>query len=97
MNYKMMGKFMGRILTVEAVFMLPAVLIGLWDREYTVVGAFLLSRLWTSFLSVSRSKDNFLCQRGIGLCRAQLGGNRTAWLSPLLFLGRHSEFCGCFF
>ena len=32
MNYKMMGRFIGRILMVEAVFMVPAMLISLLDK-----------------------------------------------------------------
>ena len=41
MNYKMMGKFIGRILMVEAVFMVPAMLISLWEREFGAVIAFM--------------------------------------------------------
>ncbi len=43
MNYKMMGKFIGRILMVEAVFMVPAMLISLWEREFGAVTAFMWS------------------------------------------------------
>ena len=43
MNYKMMGKFIGRILLVEAVFMVPAMLISLWEREFAAVTAFMWS------------------------------------------------------
>ncbi len=43
MNYKMMGRFIGNILMVEAVFMVPAMLISLWEREYASVRAF----MWT--------------------------------------------------
>lgn len=43
MNYKMMGRFIGKILIVEAVFLVPAMLISLWEREYTVVIAFMWS------------------------------------------------------
>jgi len=41
MNYKMMGRFIGRILIVEAVFMIPALLISLWERETASVRGFL--------------------------------------------------------
>lgn len=40
MNYKMMGRFIGKILMVEGVFMIPALLISLWEREYTAAWAF---------------------------------------------------------
>ena len=43
MNYKMMGKFIGKILMVEAVFMVPAMLISLWEREFAAVIAFMWS------------------------------------------------------
>lgn len=43
MNFKMMGRFIGKILIVEAVFLVPAMLISLWEREYTVVIAFMWS------------------------------------------------------
>ena len=43
MNYKMMGRFIGKILIVEAVFLVPAMLISLWEREFTAVIAFMWS------------------------------------------------------
>lgn len=43
MNYKMMGRFIGKILMVEAVFMVPAMLISLLEREYGATRAF----MWT--------------------------------------------------
>lgn len=43
MNYKMMGRFIGKILLVEAVFMVPAMLISLFEGEFISVRAF----LWT--------------------------------------------------
>ncbi len=42
MNYKMMGRFIGRIL-MEAVFMVPAMLISLWEKEFDAVWAFMWS------------------------------------------------------
>ncbi|MGN0169001.1 MAG: TrkH family potassium uptake protein [Acetatifactor sp.] len=43
MNYKMMGRFVGKILLVEAAFMIPALFISLWEREFSSVKGFLLS------------------------------------------------------
>ncbi len=43
MNYKMMARFIGRILMVEAVFMVPAMLISLWEKEFDAVWAFMWS------------------------------------------------------
>lgn len=45
MNFKMMGRFIGKILMVEAVFMVPAMLISLWEREDAAVWAFFWSLL----------------------------------------------------
>lgn len=43
MNYKMLGRFIGRILLVEAVFMIPALLISLYERETAAIVGFLWS------------------------------------------------------
>lgn len=43
MNFKLVGKFIGKILLVEAVFMVPAMLISLWEREFVAVYAFMYS------------------------------------------------------
>ena len=40
MNYKMMGKFISQILAVEAIFMLPALLISAFAGEFTAAWAF---------------------------------------------------------
>ena len=43
MNYKMMGRFIGKILMVEAAFMVPAMLLSLYEGEFASVRAF----MWT--------------------------------------------------
>lgn len=43
MNYKMIGRFLSEILALEAVFMIPAILICLADQEVDVMMAFLSS------------------------------------------------------
>ena len=40
MNYKMMGRFIGLILMVEAVFMIPAGIINLCYGEYNAMWSF---------------------------------------------------------
>lgn len=40
MNYRMMGKFVGLILMVESIFMMPALLISLCRKEQRAVFAF---------------------------------------------------------
>ena len=52
MNYKMMGRFIGQILMVEAVFMLPAAIISLCYGEYTTMWSFLLTALASCLVSV---------------------------------------------
>ena len=43
MNYKMMGRFIGQIIAVEAVFMVPALLISAFGGELGAARAF----VWT--------------------------------------------------
>lgn len=43
MNYKMMGKFLSKILMVEAAFMVPALLISVFTRSWPAVYGFSLS------------------------------------------------------
>jgi len=43
MNYKMMGRFIGQILMVEAVFMIPALIISLCYGEYPAMWSFLVT------------------------------------------------------
>ena len=45
MNYKMIRKFTGKILLVEAVFMVPPLLISMYQRETRAAGAFVASIL----------------------------------------------------
>lgn len=45
MNYKIMGRFVGKILMVEAVFMVPALFIALARGEGDAVRGFFLSIL----------------------------------------------------
>ena len=43
MNYKMMGRFIAQILSIEGIFMIPAVMIGFWGGETGAVQAFLVT------------------------------------------------------
>ena len=43
MNYKMMGRFIGQILMVEAVFMIPALIVSLCYGEYPAMWSFLIT------------------------------------------------------
>ena len=43
MNYKMMGRFFAQILSIEGIFMIPALLIGLFQGETEAMYAFLIT------------------------------------------------------
>lgn len=60
MNYKMMGKFISRILLVEDMFLLPALLFGLYYREYTAIKSFLFTILLITAVS---GLLMFLCRK----------------------------------
>lgn len=49
MNYKMIGRFIGKILLIEAVFMLPAYGISIFQHEVEAARAFLVTILMTLF------------------------------------------------
>ncbi len=51
MNYRYMGRFVGKILMVEAAFMVPAMLISLWGKEYASVRGFFWSILATAAIA----------------------------------------------
>lgn len=52
MNYKMMGRFLSRILMIEWVFMLPALAISLYCGEKMAVRGFLISLVIIAFLAL---------------------------------------------
>ena len=100
MNYRMVGKFIGKILMVEAVFMIPSLFLALWDGEPEVVRAFAFSMAITLVLSLflsylGRSSQNkFLCQGRFGLCRTQLDRDESCGVSSLLVFRGDSELRG---
>lgn len=71
MNYKMMGKFISRILLVEAVFMTPALFISIVRDETAAVAGFLLSMMIILLLALvlmllcSRASKGFYAREGI--------------------------------
>ncbi len=71
MNYKMMGRLNALILTVEAVFMIPALLISVFQKEQAATQAFLFSMGMIlvlagilAFLSRNAKKD-FYAREGL--------------------------------
>ena len=71
MNYRMMGKFIGRILFVEVVFMLPALLISVYYGEKDTIFGFLtgmvISLLVALFLTVlcRKARKGFYAREGL--------------------------------
>ncbi len=51
MNYKMMGRFIGQVIAIETVFMLPALIISAWRGESGAVTGFLYTMLCMVILS----------------------------------------------
>ena len=103
MNYKMMGRFIGNILMVEAVFMVPAMLISLWEREYASVRAF----MWTLAAIIlvvgllkwlcRGSKNKFYAKEGlacVGICWIVMS---LLGCLPFYFSGAIPSFIDAFF
>ena len=71
MNYKMMGRFIAQILLLEAVFMVPAMLISLYSGEKSAVHAFLWTAVGLVLLSgilrvaCKGAKSNFYATDGM--------------------------------
>ncbi len=71
MNYRMMGKFISRILMVEAVFMLPALLIAVYHREQDTVFGFLTAMAVTLvtalflYLLCRKARKGFYAREGL--------------------------------
>ena len=62
MNVKMMGKFLSQMITIEAVFMIPALLISLFCGEAAAVNGF----LWTLGIMIVLAGTLFLSCRKAG-------------------------------
>ncbi len=71
MNYKVVGKFISEILIVEAVFMIPALLISVFCGETSSIFGFLGAMLATSLVSLvlyllcRKAKQRFFAKEGL--------------------------------
>jgi len=71
MNYKMMGKFIGLLLMVESIFMMPALIISLCMKEYSSVMGFTVTivLLWglgvTLRLLCRKARKSFFAKEGL--------------------------------
>lgn len=61
MNFKMIGRFLSRILAIEGVFLLPALAISLWEGERTAVRGFVVTLILIAALSLLL---RWLCRGG---------------------------------
>ena len=103
MNYKMMGRFIAQIVVLEAVFMVPALLISLFCGEAAAVNGFLysiaimavvLALLWPS---CRRAKQVFGAKEG--LVSVSVGWIVLSLLGclPFYFSGSISHFIDALF
>lgn len=71
MNYRMIGRFIGKMLLVEAAFMIPALLISIFEREPVAVQGFLIAMGITLVLAVlllvlcRKTKRGFHAREGL--------------------------------
>lgn len=92
MNYKMMGKFISRILLVEAVFMIPALLISIFNNEIKSVAGFGFSMLITLLLAgilmlfCNHCSKAFYAREGL-VCGHQLDCDESFGLSSVFYIG----------
>ena len=71
MNYKVIGKFISQILFVEAIFMIPALLISIYDNKKPAIIGFLgsiiiiISIAVILFLVCKKAKQRFFAKEGL--------------------------------
>ena len=71
MNYKMMGHFTAQILSIEGIFMIPALLIGIFSGETAVVHSFAFTMLLIAaivtvlFLLCRKAPSAFYAKEGL--------------------------------
>ena len=103
MNYKMMGRFIGQLIVLEAVFMLPALVISLWCRETSATQGFLYT---LAILLALGSILNLICRKAGRLFGVREGlvcvGLSWAVLSllgalPFWFSGQIPHYMDAFF
>lgn len=103
MNYKMMGRFIGKMLIVEAVFMIPALLISLFCGEYNAVFGFGVSLMLTLLLAgvlllAGRgSKKKFYAREGLVCVGLSWGILGLLGALPFFLSGEIPDFVDAFF
>ena len=101
MNYKMMGRFIGHILLVESVFMVPALLISLFKHEQRACVGFVSSLGITMLLSLlllvlcRGSKRSFKAREGLVCVSSSWVVMSLLGSVAFLYIKRDSVFSGC--
>ena len=103
MNYKMMGQFLAQILSIEGIFMIPALCISLLCGDAPAVRAFLISMAVIAALasalfllcrgapSAFNAKAGLVC---VGICWIVLS---LVGCLPFYLSGEISGYINCFF
>ncbi len=103
MNYKMMGRFLAQILSIEGVFMLPALCISLYGGDVPAVKGFLATLLLIAALvaalfflcrgapSAFNAKEGLVC---VGVCWIVLS---LVGCLPFYLSGEIQGYINCFF
>ena len=103
MNYKMTGRFIAQIISIEAVFMIPALIISAYCREWAAVTGFaysigiVLAVAGLLFLLCRKAKSLFGAREG--LVSVGLGWITLSLLGclPFIFSGAIPHFMNAFF
>lgn len=94
MNYRMMGKFISRILMVEAAFMVPALFISVFHEETEAVVGFLTGTVITLvtalllYLLCRKAKKGFYAREGLVCVGASWIVMSLLGCLPFYFSGR---------
>ncbi len=103
MNYRMMGKFISRILLVEAIFMLPALLISVYKQEKNSVYGFILAIIITLTASLllwclcRKAKKGFYAKEGLVCVGASWIVMSLLGCLPFYFSGEIPHFVNALF
>lgn len=103
MNFKMMGRFVGRILLVEGVFMVPALLISLAEKEFAAVWSFVWSLViilvvaWLLVWICRGSKNKFYAKEGLACVGISWVIMSLLGCLPFYFSGAIPRFIDAFF
>lgn len=103
MNYRMMGKFISRILMVEAVFMIPALLISIFHEESEAVFGFLTGMVITVvtsallYLICRKAKKGFYAREGLVCVGASWVVMSLLGCLPFYFSGEIPSFVDALF